>query len=358
VRAASNAAAPAVAPGEIPTLSSVTPFLPPSADTSPGPDSSPRQLQLLAPAQLRRVHRAFAELFPVHELLEPHLAGVLRHALTHPGSLARAQLAYGLGRCHGLAPKIARELAIAIEYFHTASLLFDDMPAMDDARERRGTPCAHLVYGEAATTLGALALITRAYQLLWGALGPLPARRRERGADLTAACLGPAGVLHGQALDLHFSSAGASSAAGVARRVAEVAEHKTVPLVRLPLVLPALVAGAPEAELDLLERLASAWGFAYQILDDFKDCLLCPAESGKTNGRDVALGRPNLPEATGVPAALGRLDACLAEARSVVEALAEARPGMSLPGRLQVFLEGEREAMVDRLPGPPRRARA
>ena len=52
----------------------------------------------------------------------------------------------------------AKDLAIALEYFHTASLVFDDLPCMDNALERRGVPCVHFAFGEAGAILTALAL--------------------------------------------------------------------------------------------------------------------------------------------------------------------------------------------------------
>ena len=86
---------------------------------------------------------------------EAHLAGALHHTLEHPGSMVRAELAFRIASSFGMSEERAENLAIAIEYFHTASLLFDDLPAMDDAELRRGVPCAHHVYGEGAAILAA-----------------------------------------------------------------------------------------------------------------------------------------------------------------------------------------------------------
>src|ERR1700722_633886 len=38
--------------------------------------------------------------------------------------------------------------ALAVEFFHTASLIADDLPCMDDDDERRSKPTLHKVYGE------------------------------------------------------------------------------------------------------------------------------------------------------------------------------------------------------------------
>jgi geranylgeranyl diphosphate synthase type II len=47
-------------------------------------------------------------------------------------------------------------------------------------------------------------------------------------------------------------------------------------------------------------------GLAYQAADDLKDVIFAEKDSGKTGGRDEALGRPNLVVAEGLSAALRR----------------------------------------------------
>src|SRR5690349_5279970 len=51
--------------------------------------------------------------------------------------------------------------ACAVEMVHTASLILDDLPSMDDARIRRGRPTCHMVHGEATAILTAFALMNR-----------------------------------------------------------------------------------------------------------------------------------------------------------------------------------------------------
>src|SRR5579863_9723530 len=120
-----------------------------------------------------RLRRAFQAGFPMPHGTESHLAGALRDTLHHPGSMVRAELAFRIASVFGLHDDRSEQLAIAIEYFHTASLLFDDLPSMDDAQLRRGIPCAHHVHGEGAAILAALALINRAYSLVWKSVSGL-----------------------------------------------------------------------------------------------------------------------------------------------------------------------------------------
>lgn len=315
----------------------------PAASSGGGPRA------LLGPFELSRLVEDFRRQIPLAGL-EPHLRGVLEDVLGHPGSLVRAQLAYGILREHGVDEQTASRTAIALEDFHTASLLFDDMPMMDDAAERRGHPCPHVVHGEAAASLGALALINQGYALLWRVLGDLPRTRRRMAAELVGECLGAAGILNGQSLDLHFDRR-----TGSAEEVMAVAEGKTATLIRLTLLLPAWIAGVGSARRRRLDRLASVWGLAYQTLDDFKDVLMNESETGKSPRRDQQLGRPNLPGLLGTDAALERLDALLAEGRELVDRIIGRTRRFTGLERVREILDGERAKIAAKL-GEERRA--
>ena len=283
--------------------------------------SSPSQTGGSAPASpLAAAHQLYATGFP-HDAREPHLAGVLADTLSSPGSLTRLQLALIAGTALDLPDASARPFATALEYFHTASLLLDDLPCMDDATLRRGRPCAHVVHGEGATVLAALGFINRGYRLIWAAMAAVPESRRDATARHVERCLGTSGVLDGQSYDLHFSET-----SGTPRAVARVALGKTVSLLRLSLVTPALLAGAEPREKQLLDRISVAWGLAYQIADDCAD-LSARASTGTTAGRDLAQGRPNYVLAAGREAAVARLARLLHLLTSSFDALVRRRPG-------------------------------
>lgn len=244
-----------------------------------------------------RLKEAYQRLCAPLAVTEPHLAGAISETLQHPGNMIRAELAFRLGRSYDLPDASSEFLAIAVEYFHTASLLFDDLPCMDDALLRRGAACVHRTHGEGAAILAALALINRAYGLLWNSLADRPHDARTRALAYVEKHLGLAGLLNGQSLDLHLRHA-----AREPRIYRQIATGKTVSLIRLALVVPAIAGGANHYEQCLLDRLALAWGLCYQILDDLKDLLHTNAEGGKTPARDEELQRPNLALAIGVEA--------------------------------------------------------
>ncbi len=248
----------------------------------------------------------FRESLPIPVSGDSHLEEALRHVLDHPGSLIRPRLIVEIAAAFGVEEERATDLAIAIEYFHSASLLFDDLPCMDNALERRGVPCAHRVYGESGAILAALALINRAYALAWRAVAGSTADRQQRALAFIEQCLGVEGLLNGQSMDLHYSQLPQSRETTDA-----IARGKTVSLIRLTLVLPAMLGDATAREEQQLERMAALWGLSYQVLDDLKDLLQSTEQAGKTVARDVLLGRPNAAVLMGAEAALDRAERLL-----------------------------------------------
>ncbi len=282
---------------------------------------------------------AFRSSLPLAAETEPHLRGALTQTLSHPGSMVRAQLVYDMAGAYGLAGERSQNLAVAVEYFHTASLLFDDLPCMDDAAQRRGEPCVHRSHGEAAAVLAALGLVNRAYALLWrGLAGSTPAQQ-SAAHDYVEKCLGVEGVLNGQSQDLHYASR-----TGSRPSPQQIATGKTVSLIQLSLVLPALLGGGDPAEVKLLERLAAFWGLSYQALDDLKDIFQAAGQTGKTTARDASLNRPNLALAVGVPNAFRRLERLMRLSDCTLARLVERLPSL-------VFLTELRGRFRDELAG-------
>jgi geranylgeranyl diphosphate synthase type II len=270
----------------------------------------------LASPPLDALGRAYADGFPSLPGLQAQFAGALRQALDHPGSLARARLAAGLMIGWGVGQDEAVALGTAIEYWHTASLLLDDLPCMDDATERRGAACAHLRFGESSAILAALALINRGYSLAWSVVHAEPsASLREQASACIEQCLGATGILNGQALDLAIRETPAT-----VEDILEVADGKTGTLFRLAMELPAILAGrCGDLSLQPLGDLGKAWGRVYQILDDFKDCVATDRPTGKTSGRYLALGRPSLVVRAGLQGALAHLHRELARGREALD---------------------------------------
>lgn len=212
----------------------------------------------------RRVHfeTALAEVLPIPGGLPPALGDAARAALGvggNPGSRWRPLLTLAAARACGGREIDALPVALAVELTHTASLILDDLPSMDDSDVRRDRAATHLEVGTGGAILLALSLLARSAELL----GNLP----ESGGLLAAEwgrAFGLAGMCGGQAVDL----TGAFARGGSARRLHR---KKTTGLSEFALKGAALSAGAPAATEDGLARFGRDLGWAYQLADDADD---------------------------------------------------------------------------------------
>lgn len=221
------------------------------------------------------------------------LSEIIETAINLEGSLVRAQICYAGMRARDGSKDLGLRLASAIEYFHLASLLLDDLPCMDNASVRRGNECMHIKFGEANTILAALSLINKSYILFYEVLRHYPKETQEKCSKLIDTCLGIEGILNGQALDLGFKYLGTKDTSNIRK----IAVLKTASLFSLAISLPALLHNASALELKYLNRFSIFSGLLYQTLDDLKDILKSNSEN-KTP-RDYELSRPNIVLALG-----------------------------------------------------------
>jgi geranylgeranyl pyrophosphate synthase len=193
-----------------------------------------------------------------------------------------------------------------------------------------------VAYGEAGAILTALALINRAYALSWRAVAAAAPGVQPRALAYLEQCLGVEGLLNGQSMDLHYAML-----PHLRETTEKIARGKTVSLIRLTLVLPAMLGGASPRQIQLLERIALYWGLSYQMVDDLKDVLGTAAEAGKTVARDLLLDRPNVASAMGVPAAVARLTRFIQLGDAMLRGLLKSNPALSFLGKLRSGLEEE-----------------
>ncbi|AFL90449.1 geranylgeranyl pyrophosphate synthase [Terriglobus roseus DSM 18391] len=290
-------------------------------------------------AQLGRV---FQELLPLPATMEPRLKQALQYILGNPGSLIRPGVLIRVALEYGLAERPATDLAIGLEYFHTASLIFDDLPSMDDAVERRGRECVHLKFGEAGATLAALALVNRAYALTFRSIAAAPAAVQAEAQRYVERSLGVDGLLNGQSMDVHFAALPHDL-----QTTERAAVGKTVSLVRLTLVLPAILGRAAERDMLLLDKIAVCWGLSYQIVDDLKDRLESTSATGKTSSRDLLLDRPNVALAIGIDGAMRRLKRLLLIGDKALNRLLATRPGLAFLRELHAALSTDVSRLLE-----------
>jgi geranylgeranyl diphosphate synthase type II len=171
----------------------------------------------------------------------------------------------------------------AIEMVHTASLILDDLPSMDDATTRRGRPTCHVEHGEAAAILAAFALINRAFEILaegWEG-GPDPEARAGIAQELARA-IGFDGMIAGQSVDLQMTDRTIDFST-----LEFIHSRKTGALFMASAALGAKTARARPPDVAAVVAYAKNLGLAFQIVDDLIDVTGGTAEAGKDVGKDL-----------------------------------------------------------------------
>lgn len=162
------------------------------------------------------------------------------------------------------------DAALAIEYFHTASLIADDLPCMDNEVERRGKPPTHLIYGESTALLASYALISAGYAAIATNTNllkkhtPLADQVGVLALQQAAYLTGIHGTTGGQHLDLFPPTQDLFS-------YKETAIKKTVSLFEISMLFGWLFGGGDPQKLSIVTEAAQHYGLAFQIKDDQDD---------------------------------------------------------------------------------------
>lgn len=161
---------------------------------------------------------------------------------------------------------------LAVEYFHTSSLIADDLPSMDNDDFRRGKATTHKVYGEANALLASYGLIALGFEEIARNAESLKDTPFEQDSDTLVRLavleaskqMGNSGLLGGQCLDLAPEKLERED-------ILKIMEMKTVSLFDLSLTLGWLFGGGDQKKLPIVHQLALHFGLAFQIIDDLDD---------------------------------------------------------------------------------------
>lgn len=161
--------------------------------------------------------------------------------------------------------------ALSIECFHTASLIADDLPCMDDDDERRNKPSVHKVYGESTALLTSYALISEGYACLVRNIQLLKAQGVIDADSIGTLAFenvtyntGIAGATGGQLLDLNPPDHKLET-------LLQIHQLKTSALFEIAFVLGWLFGGGNPIKLPEVKKASAHFGLAFQIADDLQD---------------------------------------------------------------------------------------
>jgi len=215
---------------------------------------------------------------------EKYAAGVveaMRYSLLAPGKRVRPVLTMLSAEVAGAGPERVIGAAAAVEMIHTASLILDDLPCMDNAGVRRGRPSLHVHVDEATAVLASDGLLMQAFGLIARAAAGAGLRPEiiERIVAEAADCVGVKGMVGGQWRDLHPGEKSFEE-------LEYIHSHKTGRLFILAATLGARLAGAEDDTVECLAGYAKNLGLAFQVVDDILDFEGSRETLGKQTGTD------------------------------------------------------------------------
>jgi geranylgeranyl pyrophosphate synthase len=223
---------------------------------------------------------------------------IIAYAMHAPGKRLRPALGLMLAEGLGVKTDSIEPFVAAGELFHTASLMFDDLPAQDNAKVRRGRPTAHTVFDEGSVQLAAVSMISSGFGLLAQLDRLYPAHKVTEVIAYVGTTLGSRRLCRGQDLDLHLAK-GSASVTG--EDILEMYDLKTSSSLEAALVPLMILEGRPPDEIELIRQYAHHAGIVFQIRDDILDLTSSTDVLGKDAGNDV--GKVNLVRAYGLTSA-------------------------------------------------------
>ncbi|SDO09007.1 Geranylgeranyl pyrophosphate synthase [Psychrobacillus sp. OK028] len=202
------------------------------------------------------------------------------YSLAGEGKRLRPIVTWFMGvNAYGLTPSTLEALLKSLEYMHTASLIFDDLPSQDNAKLRRGRATLHEVYNVSIAELTGLFLTQKA---IWEqtTLEQFDSKRVLKLIQYSAQVT--ADMCRGQAMDLDSKGQQLTL-----EQLNTMSFYKTGLGFEASILMPAILANTSKLEIEALKKFARHAGIAFQIKDDLLDVEGDTALLGKTIGKDI-----------------------------------------------------------------------
>lgn len=213
-------------------------------------------------------------------LMKDPIIDAANYSLEADGKRLRPILTWVMGvNEFGLESSAIIPLLRSLEYMHTASLIFDDLPSQDNASFRRGRPTLHQVYNIATAELTGLFLTQKAIEEQ-ASLDQFDSKTVLNLIQYSAQVTQD--MCKGQTMDLDSKGKQLKL-----EQLEMMSFYKTGIAFEASLIMPAILAQANELKMEALKRFARHAGIAFQIKDDLLDVEGDLTLLGKPIGQDA-----------------------------------------------------------------------
>ena len=271
---------------------------------------------------------------PAEEGHQKTIFEAMNYSMQAGGKRLRPLLMHEVYKMFGGNGKEIEPFMAAIEMIHTSSLIHDDLPCMDNDELRRGKPTTWKVYGYDMAVLAGDALMIFAFETSAKALAlGADAAAVVKAMGILAQKTGIYGMIGGQTVDVELTGKPVPR-----EKLDFIYRLKTGALLEASMMIGAVLAGATDEQVKIVESIAASVGLAFQIQDDILDV---------TSTAEV-LGKPVLSDEKNSKTTYVTLEG-LEKAKADVKAISDrAREELAgLPGEKE-FLSQLIEMLVNR----------
>lgn len=207
---------------------------------------------------------------PAEEGQQRMVMKAMNYSVLAGGKRLRPLIMYETYRMFGGASDTVYRFMAAMEMIHTYSLVHDDLPAMDNDEYRRGKLTTHAKYGHALGVLAGDGLLNLAFETALGAFDNETdvedQKRVAKALGILGKKAGIYGMIGGQVVDVLSTGQKIDE-----ETLSFIYELKTSALLEASMMIGAVLAGAADEEIKIVEQAASDVGRAFQIRDDILD---------------------------------------------------------------------------------------
>ena len=229
----------------------------------------------------KEVESVIVSFLPKEEGWAKTVLEAMNYSVCAGGKRLRPMLMAETYKLFGGKDKVIEPFMAAIEMIHTYSLVHDDLPAMDNDEYRRGRKTTWVMYGDAMAILAGDGLLNYALETALKSF-ERPQTDLERAAkalSILAKKAGIYGMIGGQTADIEAQNP-------EIRQLLYIYEHKTAALIQAAMMVGAVLAGANDDQVKIVEQAAFEIGIAFQIQDDILDVTSTLETLGKPIGSD------------------------------------------------------------------------
>ncbi len=207
------------------------------------------------------------------ELFEDYLKGIFQpensllkkavnYSLLNPGKRLRPLIVLTGGVYLKSNVKKLLPVAAAVEILHTASLIHDDLPIMDDDNVRRGKPALHKAFSSSIALIAGDYMISKAFSLALEI--DYPDEKKIKLLRKLLNVWGEEGLCRGQAEEIELEKGGDVQPYSIIK-------YKTASLFGFSFSAPFMLSFEGDEIEEDFERLGELLGIIFQINDDKDD---------------------------------------------------------------------------------------